>query len=277
MGVEPGDQTIYRGGNVIRYLRLFGYFVRFSISRAMEFRLDFFFRIVMDLLYYGVNIAFYRVIFLHTSNLGGWTEPQIMVFVSIYLLIDAIHMTLFSNNIWWLPTYINRGDLDYYIVRPVSSLFFVSLRDFAANSFVNLILAFGISIWALESLPGGLSAGRVFIYYALALNGTFVSYLIYLLMLLPVFWTHSGRGLEYFHMAVSKFQERPDRIFSGWIHRVIVSVLPLALVASFPARLVLERFDLSLFAHLVAVTSILFGVTVAIWRRGLRNYSSASS
>lgn len=191
-----------------------------------------------------------------------------MVFVSIYLLVDAIHMTLFSNNIWWLPTYINRGDLDYYIVRPVSSLFFVSLRDFAANSFVNLVLATGISVWALRSLPGELGVGKIALYYLLALNGCFVSYLIYLLMLLPVFWTHSGRGFEYVHMAVSKFGERPDRIFAGWVRRLIVSLLPLAMVASFPARLVLEPFDGSLLAHLLAVTLLLFGVTLLAWDRG---------
>ena len=44
---------------------------------------------------------------------------------------------------WWLPMLINRGDLDYYLVRPVSTLFFVSFRDFAANSFVNLVIATG--------------------------------------------------------------------------------------------------------------------------------------
>jgi ABC-2 type transport system permease protein len=138
-------------------------------------------------------------------------------------------------------------------------------------------MASGISIWALMGLPGGVIAGKVVLYYLLALNGTFIFYLIYLLMLMPVFWTHSGRGFEYLHMAVSKFSERPDRIFTGWVRRAIVSVLPLALVASFPARLVLERFDWILFGHLVVVTLILFGVTVAVWKRGLRNYSSASS
>lgn len=60
-------------------------------------------------------------------------------------------MTLFSNNLWWLSTYVNRGDLDYYLVRPVSSLFFVSLRDFAANSFVNLLMACSLLAWTITN------------------------------------------------------------------------------------------------------------------------------
>ena len=124
--------------SLLRYLRLYGYFVRFSTSRTLEFRIDFFFRVFMDLVYYGVNIAFYGVIFLHTELLGGWTRDQSLVFMGGFLLVDAIVMTLFSNNIWWLPILINRGDLDYYLLRPVSSLFFLSVRDFAVNSFINL-------------------------------------------------------------------------------------------------------------------------------------------
>ena len=142
-------------GGAGRYFpELLGYFARFSASKYMQFRFDFFFRIGMDVIYYIINISFYRVLFLHTQFLAGWSEPKMMVFVSGYLLIDAITMTLFTNNQWMLPTYVNRGDLDYYLIRPVSSLFFLSLRDIAINSFVNLVMAAGIMVWAIFAVSG---------------------------------------------------------------------------------------------------------------------------
>ena len=121
-----------------RYLRLYACFLRFSFSRAMEFRLDFYFRIVMDGVWYAVNLAFFLAIYRHTALLGGWTEDQVIVFAAGVFVADGVHMTVFSNNMWWFPVLVNRGDLDYHLVRPVSSLFFVSLRDFAANSFVSM-------------------------------------------------------------------------------------------------------------------------------------------
>ena len=130
-----------------RYLSLYLHFLRFSFSRAMEFRLNFFFRVVMDIVYYAVNLAFFSIIYQHTSLLGGWTLDQVYVFVCGFLFVDALHMTVFANNHWWLPLFINRGDLDYYLVRPVSSLWFLSLRDFAANSFLNLVIAGGLLVW----------------------------------------------------------------------------------------------------------------------------------
>src|ERR1017187_3025518 len=124
---------------IVRYVRLFAYFVSFSFSRSFEFRFDFYMRIIMDVVYYAVALSFFKILFLHTPNLGGWNEPQMMIFVSAYIMVDAINMTLFANNLFQFPSLVNRGDLDYYLVRPVSTLFFVSLRDFAANSFVNIL------------------------------------------------------------------------------------------------------------------------------------------
>ena len=62
----------------------------------MEFRLDFFFKIIMDCMFYVVNLGFYKILFLTTPILAGWSEDQTMVFVSSYLLVDALHMTVFA-------------------------------------------------------------------------------------------------------------------------------------------------------------------------------------
>ena len=180
----------------MRYLVLYLYFLRFSFSRALEFRVDFFFRVVMDVIYYVVHLAFFTVIYQHTELLGGWTLDQVYVFVCGFLFVDAVHMTLFSNNLWWLPIFINRGDLDYYLVRPVSSLYFLSLRDFAANSFLNLLIAAGLLTWALARYPEPLGAGRVLLYLAFLLVGAYIYYLLRLAFIIPVFWLQSSRGLE---------------------------------------------------------------------------------
>lgn len=243
----------------------------------MEFRVDFFFRIFMDVVFYVVNILFFKVIFLHSDLLAGWTEPQVMIFVAGFLVIDALNMTVFSNNSWWLPIFVNRGDLDYYLVRPVSPFFFLSFRDFAANSFVNLIMAAGILVWSLMSYAEPLSWSRVATFVLLLINGTLLYHLINLLTLLPVFWIHSGRGLQQIFWNLSKFMERPDRIFRGWLRMILVTVIPFSIVASFPARLLFDDNPGSLIVHILAVTFAFSLVMSVAWALALRAYSSASS
>lgn len=243
----------------------------------MHFRVDFCFRIFMDIGFYAMNIVFYKILFSHTGTLAGWSESQVMVFVASYLVVDALLMTVFSNNLWWLPVLINRGDLDFHLIRPVSPLFFVSLRDFAANSFVNLLMAVGILVYALGTYPGRLSAGDIGLLVLFLFNGAYLLYVLHMLMLIPVFWTQSQRGFDSVLLALGPVVERPDRIFRGWARVLFTVGLPLSLVASFPARLFIEGFDASTFFHVVLITAAFSFLMVGFWKAGLKAYGSASS
>jgi ABC-2 type transport system permease protein len=260
-----------------RYLRLYLHFLRFSFSKAMEFRLDFTFRFFMDIIYYLVNIYFFKIIYLHTPMLVGWREDQIMVFVGAYLLVDAINMTVFSSNLWMLSAYINKGDLDYYLLRPVSPLFFLSLREFSANSFMNLIIALLFFIYSLTQLQGSIAPLELLLFVLLLINGTLLYYCIQMITIIPVFWTHSARGFVDLFYSMTMAMERPDKIFTRWLRPLFTIILPFSLIASFPARLFLDGFDWQTFLHLSAVTVVVWIVMLSFWKAGLRNYSSASS
>jgi ABC-2 type transport system permease protein len=261
----------------VRYLRLYAAFVRFSFSRAMEFRLDFFFRVWMDALWYVVNIAFFVVLFEHTELLGGWSREQVFVFAAGLFFSDAVRMTLFSNNTWWFPILVNQGSLDHYLVRPVSTLFFLSLRDFAANSFLNLLMATGILVAALLHYPGPLTLGSALAFGLLLLLGVFLQYCLHFLFLVPVFWTHSAHGFNEAFFLFERYSSRPHELFTGWVRRILVSILPFALIVSFPAQALFEGFPASILLHMVAVAAVAFVALLFVWRRGLRAYSSASS
>lgn len=262
---------------MIRYLRLYGYFLRFSFSRAMEFRFDFFFRVVMDALWYGHHLVFFWILYRHTPLLGGWTLDQMFVFAGGVFLADAIQMTLTSNNLWMLPNHVNKGDLDYYLVRPVSSLFFLSLRDFAANSFVNLLMAVGLLGWALARYPGPMGLGAIAIFLALLLVGCLLHYSLQMIFTIPVFWLQTSGGLREIFWSLDRYTGRPHGIFRGWVRRILVSILPFALIVSFPTSALFDGVTWKLLAHVCGVTAVAFGITIWMWTRGLKAYASASS
>ncbi|MEM1204870.1 MAG: ABC-2 family transporter protein [Acidobacteriota bacterium] len=262
---------------MLRYLRLYACFVRFSLSRAMEFRVDFFFRVVMDIVFYAVHLAFFTVLYRHTEILGGWDLDQIYVFAAGLFVIDALQMTIFSNNLWWLPIFINRGDLDYYLVRPVSSLFFLSVRDFAANSVLNVLIAFGILVWALGRYPEPLGWVEVVSFVVLLGLGTYLQYLVRMAFIVPVFWLHSARGLDEIAWSFHKLSQRPHRIYAPFLRWAMLTVIPVAFFGSFPAAVLFDGLTPVAVLHAMAVTAMLLAFVRWFWNRGLRAYSSASS
>lgn len=260
-----------------RYLRLYRHFLTFSFSRSFEFRFDFYIRVIMDVIYYSVAISFFKILYSNTPVLGGWNENQAMVFVAAFCIIDALNMTFFSNNLFMFPFLINRGDLDYYLIRPVSTLFFVSLRDFAANSFLNLLITFGILIWAISNLEVTPSFFRIAVFGITLTNGVLIFYMLNMILNTLVFFSPSADGYAHMIWSLGKLGERPDRIFSGWTKRLLTTVIPFSVIASFPTRLLLDPFDWSILFHCFAVSTILASILAFAWNRALRAYSSASS
>jgi ABC-2 type transport system permease protein len=260
-----------------RYLVLYAACVRFSLQRAMEFRLDFFFRVFMDGLWYAMNLAFFEILHNHTPLLGGWDQGQVRVFAAGVFVADALHMTFFSNNAWQFPMAVNRGDLDYHLLRPVSSLFFLSMREFAVNSFLNLLMALGILAWALTSYPGEIEAWRLALYAGALVVGALLHYTVMFLFLVPVFWLQGSSGLREVFWTSDRFVGRPDGLFRGWVRHLLLSLLPFALVVSYPTRALFEPDPWPKMLHLALVTAVMFALLQFAWRKGLRAYSSASS
>ena len=162
-------------------------------------------------------------------------------------------------------------------MRPVAPLFFVSLRDFAANSFVNLLMALGILTWALVRYPGEIPAERLAAYGLMMGLGFFLNYVVQMAFLIPVFWMQSGTGLREIWFALERYAGRPDAIYTGWLRRILTSILPFALIVSFPTRVLFSGGILELISHMAVVTGIAFLALLLLWRTGLRAYGSASS
>lgn len=262
---------------MMRYIRLYGYFLRFSFSKAMEFRVDFFFRVLMDLFFYFFQFVFFNIIYLHTPMLGGWDLNQMQLFVATYIFIDALHMTFFANNTWWFPISINRGDLDYYLTRPASSFFFLAFKEFAANSLLNFIATIFILGYFLASYPVDFSVDKLFVFFLLLVNGAFLYFMTFLIFLMSVFWTSSPRGFADVFYAGEKIMHRPDGIFSGYMRRFFITILPFSVMASFPVRFLTENNEINILLQIFGASLLIYSVVFVLWKLGLRNYSSASS
>jgi len=260
-----------------RYLRLYLHFLRFSFSKAMEFRFDFFFRVVMDINFYIVQFLFFKILYLHTPVLGGWTQEEMGIFVASFIFVDAFHMTFFANNTWWFPIAINRGDLDYYLTRPVSSFFFLTLKEFAANSMLNLILATGILIFILTSYSEPLSTLKLIGYIALLINGAILYFMTFLIFLLSVFWSGSPRGFGDVFFAAEKVFQRPDGIFTGYFRRFFLTLLPFSIMASYPTRFLIQDDVSGILMEIFIASVFIYTLVYLIWKKGLKSYSSASS
>ncbi len=275
--MEKRKPRLFWSWNIMRYFNLYIYFIKFAFSKAMEFRVDFFFRVLMDLVFYIIQFGFFNILYLHTDILGGWNLEQMKIFIASFIFVDAFNMTFFANNSWQLPISINKGELDYYLTKPIASFFVLGLREIAANSFINLIFATCLLIFILVQSSLSFSLISISIFILLLINGAFLYYMTFLVFLLPVFWSGSSRGFADVFFAAEKIFQRPDGIFTYYIRRFFLFILPFSAMASMPTRYLFEENKLIIFTQILGASLFIYALVWFIWSKALKNYTSASS
>jgi len=92
-----------------------------------------------------------------------------------------------------------------------------------------------------------------------------------------VFWLHNAAGLRDTYFGLGRFSSRPDGIYKGWVRRIFTSVLPFAIVVSFPTRALFEEGVGAIALHMAIVAVVGFGVLLLIWSAGTSAYEYESS
>jgi ABC-type uncharacterized transport system permease subunit len=142
---------------------------------------------------------------------------------------------------------------------------------------MNLVIAAGILAWALARYPGDLDPFNIVLYLLLLAVGNLLWSLIHVAFLIPTFWLHQVTGLREVLFNLNKYMERPHQIFGGWTQRVLTTVLPFALIVSYPTWMLFHGPDAGMLVNIAVVAVGMFAFVVWFWERGLRAYSSASS
>src|SRR5216683_4877995 len=111
-----------------RYFRLFTALGRFSLATEMAYRANFFVRIVVELLWLGILLAFYRLIFDKTQAIAGWTQEEYLFFIGCHYALGGFIDTFFLENCTDLSELVRSGDLDLYLLKPIDEQFLITCR-----------------------------------------------------------------------------------------------------------------------------------------------------
>jgi ABC-2 type transport system permease protein len=260
-----------------KFLRIYWATIRFSMSRVMFFRLDFVTRFFMDVVYYIVNIGFFEILFMHTDHLGGWRHDEVRVFIATALLLDSLFMMVIARNLWEFPSEVNTGTLDGYLTRPVNPFFVLLFRHFQFPSLLNFLVGIGFMGYAISEYQAAITVWNVLGILFMLLNSFVLMTCFRLFSVLPVFWTHARFGFNMLFQSFDQVSTRPEVIFRGVTHFLFLTIFPVFVITSFPARAFMGKLTLGEAGFALVVTVTFACAVRLVWRAGLRSYSSASS
>lgn len=264
--------TLQRYGNI--YLAL----LKNSLAREMGFKSNFLLWIVVELLWFGLQIAFISVLYLHTNAIGTWTKWQVVLLIAASNFIQHIFQSFFLINLTNLSELVRTGKLDFLLLLPVNARFVISFRQVDLGGFVNAAFAACVMAYAAHQLQLHPTLLQLAAFLALCVLGVVTHYSLMLLLAAICFWTVKAQGIVWGYYNLFNIARMPDEAFHGAFKAVFTFALPMILISNVPARVLTDKLSSpGPVILLLTVAAICATVSELGWRASLRRYTSASS
>jgi ABC-2 type transport system permease protein len=265
-------------GSLRRYLSIYAALWKNSVTREMIFKSNFLLWIIVELLWFGLQLSFIGVLYLHTDHIGTWTGWQVVMLIGASHLIQQIYQAFFLINCTNLSELVRTGKLDFLLLLPVNTRFVVSLRQVDLGAFVNAGFAVLVMIYAGYQLHFTPTILQVLGFVILVIAGVIVHYSLMFLLAAISFWTVRAQGIVWGYYNLFNIARLPDEAFRGFFRLFFTFAIPMLLVSNVPVRLLVKPATSPKWALLLLAMSVVcFAVSEWGWRASLKRYTSASS
>lgn len=262
--------------SIKKIIQLYGAFFKASLVADLEFRLNFVLLMIAEFVWYFTQIVLYEVIFRHTQYVGDWKLEQMRVFIFLALFVDSIYMILWDSNFVKFNDDVRRGNLDLLLTKPINSMFMLSSQRLSTTHFPCFFITGGGLIWACAQIPGFQWLNLLWL-ILLVPSGLSVIYCgRFALNATAILFTRAD-FLQYIWYSLFRLGLRPDAIYAGVLRFVLIFFLPFAMIASVPARFLLEPINWGFVVWALVMPGVLIALLTKYWKFCLRFYSSASS
>lgn len=259
-----------------KYSRLLSAFFRASLVADLEYRANFATRILTDIIWYAAQIITFEALFRVTDQIGSWNLQQTRVFLGLLFVVDAFYMILFSDNLDRMAEKVRKGEMDLLLAKPVNSQFMISFQRINTAIIGNLVIGLSWLAFSLANLPDFQWTRLPWLIVLLPVGLASLYSIRFMFCSLSLIFTKAD-NLQYLWFQFYRLGMRPDSIYFPWIKVMVLTVMPVAAIASVPAHAILEPPDLALFTWVIFWCGVLVSSSHRFWNFCLKFYSSASS
>lgn len=258
-----------------RYLILLRLFWSTAIAAELEYRLNF---VIATLTSLGnlTGSLFGLFLFYRTGyTFEGWNWEQALVILGIFTLLQGFSTTFLVPNLNRIVDQVQQGTLDFVLLKPISSQFWLSSRNVSPWGMPDLIFGAVLIGYAGQRIGLGVSN------YLLSTVPIFFSimslYSIWFMLGATSIWfvkiynvTEVLRGL----MEAGRF---PMVAYPTAYRFFFTFVVPVAFLTTVPAEAMLGRSNVVWVVGAGILALGLLFTSAIFWRLALRFYTSASS
>lgn len=260
-----------------RYLLALRRFWGTAAAGQLEYQLN----LLIELLAMAGNLAgslfVLSLFFRQGEGLGGWSWPEAQVVLGAYTVLDGLTSTLLRPNLSRIVTHVQEGTLDFVLLKPIDSQFWLSLRTVSPAGLPEVMVGLGLMLWAAPQAGPAPAAPQVLLAAVLLAAGALTLYALWFVLAATSIWfVKTWNATEVLRAALTAGRY-PISAYPPALRTVFTLVLPVAFLTTVPAEAILGRLHWPWALASAGVAALAFSLSRLFWHFALRFYTSASS
>ena len=261
----------------MNYLRLLKVFFQVNVVGELAYRVNFFINLLQSLLGLGTALAGFAIIFSFTDSLGGWQPDEILALVGVYILIGGIIRFAIQPGMEQLIQSVRDGTFDFTLTKPEDAQLITSISRIGIWEIINIFLGFSLLVIALVRLGGTIGVLQAIEFILMLLTGSVIIYSFFLILATLAFWLVRVENILMIFQSMYQAGRWPISLYPAWLRYGLTFVVPVAFATTIPVEALTSRLNWATLLGAFLGAVVLFIISRAFWKFGLRHYSGASS
>lgn len=258
-----------------RYLQVLRLFWATAIAAELEYRVNFLLATLSSLGGLAGSLFGLFLFYQNDYTFEGWSWEQALVVLGVFTVLQGFSATFLAPNLNRIVSHIQRGTLDFVLLKPINSQFWLSTHTLSPWGIPDLIFGLIVIFYAGGRL--GLQATDYLLSLVPILFGFLILYSLWFILGATSIWfvkiynvTEVLRGL----LEAGRF---PMVAYPAAYRFFFTFVVPVAFLTTVPAEVILGRGEwIWTWGAGILAIALLFA-SRAFWKFALRFYTSASS
>ena len=258
-------------------LKLLSAFFKVNVQMSLAYRADTVVNILLNIMWLGWELLSLSIIFSNTETIGGWGFGELIALLGVFRLVHTLMIALIWPNTEKFNQSIRDGSMDYTLLQPVNSMFLVTFSRITVWRFWDLILATILIIVGVNMSGDTTTPLSILTFVVLTVSGALVIYSLWIVLIALTFWFTKFDNNVTILQALLDAGRYPVTVYPIWLRILVTFVIPIAVATTVPLQGLRGELDLGRVLMFIAIAAASFLVASQVWKRGLKQYSGASS
>ena len=224
----------------------------------------------------GMFLVFLNFLLSGTNGIAGYNRGQIIFLYLSFNLIDTLAQLLYRE-VFRFRQMVVSGNFDFYLVKPVDARIRAMMGGADLMDLIMLILITIVTVWF--AIGNNLVSGPLvwFGYVLMIANGLIIATAFHIFVLGMGILTTSVDHMIMIYRDLTSMVRIPVDLYVEPVRTFLTFVLPIGIMITFPAKIVMGILPVNLIIISFAVGAISLFLANRFWFFALKRYTSASS